>query len=578
MPTSPSSFRLLLSALLLLACEAAPLVSTGERLEVRAPYAGLVSVGEHSAAVLPWRPALLDGLPPGPYTLTLEGEGQTITLLSVPGPVVDFGPLLGTKARLRGELISLSVQALRPGAAVVALSEDRSLQSETGEGLRRFRVPKRQRVTLLALWPDHMGVRQIEQPELSEGRALSLSPMFPLERELKVRLERLPGAWVEAELVYGGQDTSLLLGAGRLEPGQQLSFKLPKAQPKLYPFSIRLRALAGSSRRPDQLLSQRLSLETQEITLSWSSALELGPLPDQSLRPPPLRREGFSFLGDLRGCWWDLELRSLGCPQRRWRVISPGGGTELLLPSPQWDPLMEPLIETRLERVQLEGLSYEEFFSGEFSIRQLSTQKRRASWGYLQGEAPCPGKVEPQEFWLQWPAACEQEPKSAARLRLDSCGRLIHLEGESPLSCGWLEMERQQYLDQRGDRLELEEEEDGLRIGPYHLRKISKGESNFRELEGDWYWMEVFEEGEEREELLERSEGEQGPWLQVEEGLLKLQAPSWSLNALLEHFDGSKGRARIVDACPTPRWLEIKLLGGLLILREGSLKAEVWRR
>ncbi|MEZ4472848.1 MAG: hypothetical protein R3F60_19090 [bacterium] len=204
-------------------------------LDVRAPVGSTVRVSGQRAQVETEEPVRLVGIGPPPYQVQIDRPGERVTVLEVPGPVLDFVQL-AEGPPVRGTLIPLAVRPTVAGLdALAAVAGDQVFPGERTATGFQVRVPEGVPTRLIGLWrpggrATALGLRSLPDPRRSLG-VQALAPTHPLTSETRLRLGSAPEGYLTAELTLDGLRTGLVLGAGVAARQEGLAVARPAALP-----------------------------------------------------------------------------------------------------------------------------------------------------------------------------------------------------------------------------------------------------------------------------------------------------------------------------------------------------------
>ncbi len=586
----------LCAALLLGGCDPdGPTTSAGGRLEVRAPVAGLVAVGDRAVALQPLVPAVLEGVGPGPYTVDFQGDRERVTVLDVPGPVVDLGLVLGAGPAARGTETRLHVEA--PDAAAVLLVADgrRALGVPDGQGGWRVDAPRGIEADVLAWWPgEAVGRRRLGDP--AAAGSVLLAPDQPLVRTFDVTvLGDLPG-YARVELTVGGVRTGWVLGegaVGQVRPDQRVALRamVPPPGPVLGEVGLWVegQAVELGGAAPRATRGVHLPLDAAGHTLTWAARLEVAPgfRADAQRaffgRPAPPLRVG----GPAEDATW-LEVQLVGddgCDRVRWRVVAPADRAELTLPRPGvGDPLALPRVEGRVALVGWAGVDYADLFASGAADALAPGLATRATWsraadGAWRGGAAGCGADDRQGLYAAYDAAATCRAGDAApRALVDRCGAVV---GAAPLGlCGQLIDDT--FVGVASPPAAVERDDGGALViargaGAVRLEPLpARGDPPPRALLGRWSAFERYElreasDGTRDDEVrVAAGGGDGGPWLVVEaDGWARLRTPGVAFDATVRvDAEGVTLDVAGPGCADVPRSLPASFEGEALTLRE----------
>lgn len=602
------------------ACEAPPVPAPGggHSLVVRSPVAGTVTVEGFSAAVTAREGVELTGLGAPPYTVTLEMADERVTLVDVPGPVVDFAAMVDRAPPVRGETVTVRLRLGASGAVEArALSRQQVLAARTlADGALALDLPADDGpVEVVALWSQDGRARRMARVRLSDVRRqapeeLHLEPDIVLDRHVAVSFAGEPAGHVRGELTYAGQPTGLILGGGFAEPGVAAAIPLPPPRRELRAFGV---WISGTARRvgaatPVAAVADHVALSARAHTLRWAPPIDVAPAPvGDPTRAAPLVRSGLTLRWTAEATsatYVEVELdgRS-GCERVRWRVIAPAAPGGLVLPPVAGpDPLAMPLIVGRFEAVTVADRTYADLFGAEAVVpSRLPTVTarvvRRAVAGLWRGGADdCRGAELTGRYAVVAAGdagACRPGAAVAEGL-IDRCGRWVPLaEGDgagAALTCGRADGRR--FVFQSGaaqavqpvtwgdtTALALDHPDAPLVLVPW--RRPDDVREPPPELRGAWHRVEVHVRDHAVEPdgapgraldapaLLFSGDGAGGPWLEVDDtGDLHVETPRVALRGALTAFDGRDGAVTLTPAvCPDgPLQADLRLDGNRLVL------------
>ncbi|MCB9538343.1 MAG: hypothetical protein H6704_19000 [Myxococcales bacterium] len=572
-----------------------PTTSAGGRLEVRAPIAGLVAVGDRAVALQPLVPAVLEGVGPGPYVVDFQGDRERVTVLDVPGPVVDLGLVLGAGPAARGTETRLHVEA--PDAAAVLLVADgrRAVGVPDGQGGWRVDAPRGVEADVLAWWPgEAVGRRRLGDP--AAAGSVLLAPDQPLVRTFDVTvLGDLPGH-ARVELTVGGVRTGWVLGegaVGQVRPDQRVALRalVPPMGPVLGEVGLWVegQAVEIGGAAPQATRGVHLPLDASGHTLTWAAPLEVAPGFRAGAqraffgRPAQALRVG----GPTEAVTW-LEVQLIGddgCDRVRWRVVAPAQGDPLTLPRPGFgDPLAMPRVEARVALAGWDGVDYADLFASGAAdalapgLATRATWSRAADGAWRGGSAGCTADDRQGLYAAYDAAAACRAGESAPRALVDRCGAVV---GDAPLAlCGQLIDDT--FVGLSAPPAPVEQDVEGAlsiarAAGTVRLEPLpARGDPPPRALLGRWsafegYALREAPDGTRDDEVrVAAGGGEGGPWLVVDaDGWARLRTPDVAFDATVRvDAEGISLDVAGAGCADVPRALSASLEGEVLTLRE----------
>lgn len=586
----------LCAALLLGACDPdGPTTAAGGRLEVRAPIAGLVAVGDRVVALQPLVPAVLEGVGPGPYVVDFQGDLERVTVLEVPGPAVDLGLVLGTGASARGTETRLHVEAPDAAAVLLVAEGRRAVGVPDGQGGWRVDAPRGVEADVLAWWPGQaVGRRRVGDP--AAAGSVLLAPDQPLVRTFDVTvLGDLPGH-ARVELTVGGVRTGWVLGegaVGQVRPDQRVALRaaVPPMGPVLGEVGLWVegRAVEIGGAAPRATRGVHLPLDASGHTLTWAAPLEVAPgfRADAQRaffgRPAqPLRVGG----ADEAATWLEVQMvGDDGCERVAWRVVAPAGRAEWTLPRPGvGDPLGLPRVEARVALTGWAGVAYADLFAAGAAdalapgLATRATWSRAADGAWRGGSAGCtPDERQGLYAGYDDATAC-RAGDAAPRVLIDRCGAVV---GDGALAlCGQLIDDT--FVGRSASPAPVEQDEGGAlsidRGGDeVWLEPLpDRGDPPPRALLGRWSAFERYElreapDGTRDDEVrVAAGGGDGGPWLVVDaDGWARLRTPDVAFDATVRvDVEGVTLDVAGPACADVPRSLPASFEGEVLTLRE----------
>ncbi len=583
-------------ALLLGACDPeGPTTAAGGRLEVRAPVAGLVAVGDRVVALQPLVPAVLEGVGAGPYVVDFQGDFERVTVLDAPGPTVDLGLVLGAGASARGTETRLQVEAPDAAAVLLVAEGRRVVGVPDGQGGWRVDAPRGVEADVLAWWPGQAVGRRRLGDAAAAGSVL-LAPDQPLVRTFDVTvLGDLPGH-ARVELTVGGVRTGWVLGegaVGQVRPDQRVALRarVPPRGPVLGEVGLWVegRAVEIGGAAPRATRGIHLPLDSTGQTLTWAAPLEVAPgfRADAQRaffgRPAQPLRVG----GPAEAATW-LEVQMVGddgCDRVAWRVVAPPDGPELTLPRPGvGDPLALPRIEARVALVGWGGVEYADLFAAGAAdalapgLATRATWSRAAEGAWRGGSAGC-SPDDRQGLYAAYDAAATCRAGDVApRVLVDRCGAVV---GDPALGlCG--QLIDQTFVGVAAPPAPVSAGEEGALViaregGAVRLEPTrTRGDPPPRALLGRWSAFERFElreapDGTRDDEVrVAAGGGDGGPWLVVDaEGWARLRTPEVAFDAAVRvDAEGVTLDVAGPGCAEVPRSLPAAFDGEVLTLRE----------
>lgn len=585
--------------LLLLAC-AEPPAQQAWPLEVRAPVAGEVWVGEQFALVDPLAPARLEVVTPPPFTVTFLGPDGPLTLVDAPGPVVDLRLFVDAPAPIRGRIVELVVRPLEGEPDLVAVA-DGQVFAPTGwtDGRATLPVPDTDLI-LLAVWrtagrATHITRRAFSAPGLAAGRELTLAPERPLDAALPITVDAAPGGALLAELTEDGVRTGLLLGAGRIEPGVAVAIPRPEeADPRV---GLWVRVEDGSAGEPPRrVIEAALPLVGDGAALRWPAPPTVDPPARGPDRPAwfDAAARRWTVDGAADASWIELTIDGRGdCVGRPWRIIAPPGEAVVAPPAVGADPLDAPIVDARIAAVRVVGASLDDLLADGPEPVSVPGRLTGRSTAAIRG------------FWRTDPASCPSHPlrglyvldaadaacaadTPAPRAIITRCGAYAPL-ADGGLACGRFEGEALNTdalgplpVEVDAGVVHVDAPPAGARLYPVPAPEARPP----ADAVGDWSRFELW-----RQPINERGEATAEPAL-IEAGIsgaaatigadgaLTVRTARWAFAARLVDGDADAAVAEVEAAgcAARPPWVDIAWRGERVELRGEAIDGDVGRR
>ncbi len=561
-------------------------------LLVRAPVGGTVRVADRFGRIdASGGQTLLAGVGPPPYVVHFEHGGERLTLLDVPGPVVDLRWFVPRARPIRGALAELCVLPEPAAGASVAVFDGtlRLEGSAEDDGRWCFRGPLTRPLEVLALWPDGFARARVEG---LHSEAVEISPQLPLDGETAVALAGAPPGLVRVELTWLGQRTGLVLGEGLALPGSAVGVPRPDAVESLGLWAGATARAVGEARAVARA-EAHLPIDADGLTLAWDRPVSMSPAPKAPEVALPLRREPRSLRWEsptADATYLDLELvADDGCERSSWRVVAPAAGGSLSLPRPPGpDPLAAALLEGRLERVTLGPLTWEDLVGPDppdaVSIgRSTPRVGRRVLLGAWRGGPSTCEEDARAGIYAAYSGSCDAGGE-APRVWVDRCGVMVGLDDDARALLECRRLVGDEAVGER-DAWPVAEALGGLRVDrpgrPLRLVPLDTGPGARPPagMVGDWFRASFTRQSRSArdgsvlgvEMALPPADVEGGPWLHVDAaGRLELRTPAMSFSGRLEDWDGLEGSVRVLGAgCEArPREVTVSFDGDALVLTE----------
>lgn len=530
--------------------------------------AGSVRVGAVQVEVEAGQPARLSAIGPPPWVVTWQGADETVTVLEVPGPLLDLTRLL-QPAPVRGSLITLDIRPSPAARAVVLVAGDQVLVAEpTAEGFLG-RAPRGVPTEIIALFGDErpvsLGRRYVPDPARTP-QPLAVGPDVPLSEGTAVRLESAPAGHVQGELTVGGLRTGLILGSGLA--ARQEAVVLPRPAAAAWPEAglwIEAQARDPGQALPYATTAAHLRLETTEATLVWPADGQVRPAPGPTHAAPVLADGRLRWLAG-EALWVEVVLDAIdGCaPPRRWRILAPAAPESLVLPALEF--LQWPLLQARVGLRTRADTTWAELLAGEAPLpvrwpQTLSLVSERWVAGALRGGDACTASPRQGRYLLEEPRCREDVSRAVV---VDRCGRLLPEDGGVDFCAATAD--------------DLVPTDDGFALGSARLvAPAVASQAAPGGLQGDYHRIEIRRQHRratasgapdvplEAVVRIESGDAATGPFARISpEGRVTVRAERFDFDGALADFDGLVGTLT-PDACGEP--LPFSFDGALRITR-----------
>ena len=192
---------------------------------------GTVRVGDRTAVLQPRGQTTLVDVGEGPYTVHVDLPDERLTLLEVPGPIVDLEFHLPFADPLVDEQIDLCFEP-EPAEGFQVAAFDGVLRLPPAErGGSCIRAPLDRPIEVVALWSASAALEHPHLTRLSIRSALHtrlwpIRPEVALDAQIGVAIDGSPPARIEVELTLDDVRTGLVLGAGLATTGSAVGVPL----------------------------------------------------------------------------------------------------------------------------------------------------------------------------------------------------------------------------------------------------------------------------------------------------------------------------------------------------------------